>query len=130
MTYKKILKFAILAFAVTLLVSNAAYAKPFTEAFKGGLASINSFFESGQYKVYSKVIDFFIFSLLFISLYNIGAMHVFKDIKRPERIIVIILGLITAFLLVIGGYSIILLLPFVNWFLYVLIFLFWWWLLK
>lgn len=130
MTHKKIIKYALLAFAVILFVSNIAYAKPFTEAFKGGLARINSFFESGQYEAYSRVIDFFIFSVLFISLFSAGAKHVFKDIKRPERVIVIILGLITAFLLVIGGYSIISLLPFVNWFLYALIFLFWWWVLK
>ena len=112
-----------------LLVSTFAYAKPFTDNFKGGLAQISEFFAKEKYKPYTKAIDFFFFSLLFVSVYMMGVRYAFKQVKAPESLIAILLGLATAFLLVLGGFSITLLLPFVNWILFALIFLFWWWVL-
>lgn len=127
---KKSINLAILLAALVLVLSTIAYAKPFTEAFRGGLLSINSFFTGQQYKAYAETIDFVFFALLFIAIYMMGARYAFKEVKRPEQVIVILLGLMTAFLLVLGGFSATLLLPYLPWLLYTLLFIFYWWLLK
>ncbi|MDP3765359.1 MAG: hypothetical protein Q8R04_02500 [Nanoarchaeota archaeon] len=126
----KLVSASILIFTLALLLSTIAYAKPFTDVFKGGLIQINDFFAKEQYKAYAKTIDFFFFSFLFMSIYMMGVKYAFKEVKRPEQAIAILLGLITAFLMVMGGYSIAKLLPFINWFLYFLLFVFFWRLLK
>ncbi len=127
---KKLINAAILIIALLLLLSTISYAKPFTDALQGGLIQINSFFTGEQYKPYAKTIDFFFFALLFTAIYMMGARYAFKEVKKPEQVIVILLGLMTAFLLVLGGWSATLLLPYINWFLYTLLFIFYFWLLK
>ena len=112
------------------LFSITAYAKPFTDSFRGGLIQINDFFASEQYKAYAAAIDFFFFSFLFIAIYMMGARYAFKEVKRPEQVIVILLGLMTAFLMVLGGFSATILLPYMNWLLYVLLFILIWLMLK
>lgn len=114
----------------TILLSNLAYARPFTDMFVNGLVSINSFLDSGQYLIYAKTIDFFFFALLFISVYMMGARYAFKEMKKPEKAIVLLLGLMTAFLLVVAGFSVAILLPYIHWILYFLLFAFYMWLLK
>ncbi len=126
-TNKKLIIALILVF---VLLSTIAYAQPITDSFKGGLIAINDFFENEGYAPYATAIDFFFFSLLFIAIYMMGARYAFKEIKRPEQVIVILLGLMTAFMLVIGGFSAVILLPYIHWLLYLLLFLLIWWLLK
>ncbi|MBI2658655.1 hypothetical protein HYX05_00950 [Candidatus Woesearchaeota archaeon] len=127
---KKGVNLAILALTLLLLLSTIAYAKPFTDAFTGGLTQINDFFVNEQYKAYATAIDFFFFALLFISVYMIGIRYAFKEVKKPEKVIAVLLGLMTAFLLVLGGFSATILLPYIHWLLYLLLFMFYWWLLK
>ena len=126
---KLISKTAIIVF-VAVLLAQIVLAKQFTTIFSGGLSSINELFTTESFVPYAKAIDFFFFSFLFIAVYTIGARSAFKEIKRPERIIVILLGLLTAFLLVLGGYSIIMLIPFLPYLLLLLLFMLFWWLLK
>src|SRR3989338_8619781 len=129
-------KMMILIISILLLVilSSLVSARPITDsiagAFGGGLMQINNFFESRQYEPYSKAIDFFFFSFLFIAVYMMGARYAFKEMKRPEQVIVILLGLATAFLLVLRDISITSLLPWIHWILYVLLFMLYWWMLK
>ena len=78
---KKLISASILIFALILLLSTIVHAKPFTEAFRGGLIQINDFFVSEQYKVYAKAIDFFFFSLLFIPFNN----HQYKINSRVYK---------------------------------------------
>jgi len=119
----------VLALSLVLL-SNIAYAKPFTEGFDSVLIKANDFFGKEQYKAYSKTIDFIVFALIFIAIYMRGVKFAFKEINKTEKLLAVILGLTTAFLMVIGDFSIVALLPFVNWFLYFLLFALIWWLLK
>ena len=119
----------VLALSLVLL-SNIAYAKPFTEGFDSVLIKVNDFFGKEQYKAYSKTIDFIVFALIFIAIYMRGVKFAFKEINKTEKLLAVILGLTTAFLMVIGDFSIVALLPFVNWFLYFLLFALIWWLLK
>ena len=121
------LKGILLAAASFALLAQAAHAAPITDAFKGALIIISNFFLGRQYEPYSTAIDFFIFSILFVALYMRGGKFLFKEIGKPERVIIILLGIVTAFLLVIAGFSIILLAPFANWILILLLFgsIFW-----
>ncbi|MBI1935499.1 hypothetical protein HYS31_03585 [Candidatus Woesearchaeota archaeon] len=121
---------ALILIIMSLFLSTSAYARPVTDVFTDGLLRINDFFTSRQYEMYSSAIDFFFFSLLFISIYMIGVRYAFKEVKRPEQVIAILLGLMTAFLLVLGGFSITVLLPYVNWILYIVLFILYGWLLK
>ena len=120
----------IVTILILILLSTITYARPLTDSFRGGLIEINNFFENEGYAPYATTIDFFFFALLFIAIYMMGARYALKEVKRPEQVIVILLGLMTAFLLVLGGWSATLLLPYMLWFLYLLLFLLWWWLLK
>ncbi len=120
----------ILIFMFLVILSGITYAKPFTNAFEGGLININNFFEAREYEAYSKTIDFFFFTLLFIAIYMMGARYAFKEVKRPEQAIVILLGLMTSILLVIAGISATILLPYIHWIFYILLFILYWWLLK
>lgn len=126
---KKIIIVSVFILLFTLL-SSIAFAKPVTDVFAGGLLQINNFFEARQYEPYSKTIDFFFFALLFIAVYMMGARYAFKEIKRPEQVIVILLGLMTAFLLVLADISATVLLPYIHWLLYLLLFILYWHLLK
>lgn len=126
----KVISVSILAAALVLLLSASAYAVPITEMFRGGLIQVNSFFVQEQFRAYATAIDFFFFSLLFIAVYMMGARYAFKEIKRPEQTIVILLGLMTGFLLVIGGFSATILLPYIHWILYLFLFILLWHLLK
>ncbi len=124
------LRIAFLMAVMFMLLINITYARTIAEIFGNSLVAIGNFFELSQYEPYSNAIDFFLFSILFVSLYMVGAKNVFKEVKKPERVIVILLGLVTAFLLVLAGFSITLLLPYVNWLIFLLLFLFLLWLLK
>lgn len=126
----KILTIALILAFLLVLLSNIAYAKPFTEGFEGVFIKINDFFEKEQYKAYAKTIDFIVFALLFTAIYMRGVKFAFKEVKKIEKVIAVVLGLTTAFLMVIGDFSIVALLPFVIWFLYFLLFVLIWWLLK
>lgn len=130
MANKKLTAMLILGITLLSLLSTIAYAKPFTDAFRGGLMQINDFFVNEQYKPYSAAIDFFFFSLLFIAIYMMGARYAFKEVKKPEQVIVILLGLMTAFLLVLAGFSATIILPYIQWLLYTLLFILYFWLLK
>src|SRR3989338_6664133 len=129
-------KMIVLIISILLLVilSSFVSAMPITDsiagAFGGGLIQINNFFESRQYEPYSKAIDFFFFALLFTAVYMMGARYAFKEMKRPEQVIVILLGLMTAFLIVLADISATVLLPYIHWLFYVLLFTLYWWLLK
>ena len=123
-------KLKILAILMFLLVIPIAYASPITEVFANGLIDINNFFAGKQYEPYATALDFFLFSILFVSVYMIGARYAFKEMRSPEKTIVILLGLLTGFLLVLAGFSIIVFLPYMHWILYLLLFLLLWWLLK
>ncbi|MBI2653534.1 C1 family peptidase [Candidatus Woesearchaeota archaeon] len=128
--HKKLITAMILIVVSVLTLSIIAYAKPFTDSFQGGLVQINDFFTKEKYKPYSKAIDFFFFALLFVSIYMMGVRYAFKEVKQPERVIAILLGLMTAFLLVLADISVTALLPYIQWFLYLLLFILYWWLLK
>ena len=127
---KKLIIASIFIVAFILLLSTITYARPFTEILSGGLLQINNFFENEGYAPYATAIDFFFFSLLFIAIYMMGARYSFKEVKRPEQVIVILLGLMTAFLLVLADISAVILLPYIHWLFYVLLFMLYWWLLK
>src|SRR3989338_11147578 len=120
-----------LIFALMILLSSSAFARPLTDAtfdvFGGGLLKMNNFFEARQYEPYSKAIDFFFFALLFTAVYMMGARYAFKEMKRPEQVIVILLGLMTAFLLVLADISATVLLHYIHWLLYLLLFMLFWW---
>lgn len=126
----KLIKLVILLVTLLILLSTFVYAKPFTEAFIGALTIIHDFFVQEQYKPFAKVIDFFVFLFLFIFVYMKGAQFAFKEVKRPEQGIVIVLGIVTAFLLVVADVSISGLLPFINWIFYILSFILSWIMLK
>ena len=127
---RKLISTPILILALILLLSTISYAKPFTDAFKDSLIKFNDFFEKEEYIAYSKTIDFFVFTILFTSIYLIGVKYAFREVNKPEKAIAVMLGLMSAFLMISQDYSIIKLLPFVNWFLYLLLFILIWWLLK
>ena len=105
-----------------VLFSSIVYAAPITDMFVGGLVQINNFFVNEQFAPYATAIDFFFFTLLFTAIYMMGARYAFKEIKRPEQVIVILLGLMTGFLLVLGGFSATIVLPYIQWLLYLLLF--------
>ncbi len=127
---KRLINATILLVTLILFLSTLTYAKPFTDLFRGGLIDINDFFTEDGFKPYSKAIDFVFFSFLFIAIYMMGVKYAFKEVKKPERAIAVLLGLMTAFLLVLGEWSSTLLLPYIHWILYFLLFLFYWWVSK
>ena len=77
-----------------------------------------------------QLIDFLFFSLLFISIYLIGVRYAFRQTGKPEKTIAVLLGLLTSFLLVMNGYSINMLVDYVNWVFIFLLFAVIWFLLK
>ena len=95
-----------------------------------GLMSVNDFFASNQYQTYAQIIDFIFFSFMFISVYMIGARYGLKEVKRPEKVLAIVLGILSSFLLVSAGFSVTLLVPYIQWLLYFLLFTAIWLLLK
>ena len=127
---KRLLSGLILIFALMILLSTIVHAKPFTDAFRGGLIEINNFFTGEQYKPYAKAIDFFFFSLLFVAIYLIGVRYAFREVGKSERVIAVLFGLISALLLVLKDYSIILLIPYIDWLLPILLFIIFWLILK
>ncbi|MBI2101223.1 hypothetical protein HYT53_01305 [Candidatus Woesearchaeota archaeon] len=127
---KKIINASILLIALIVLFSTITYAKPFTDVLRDSLTRINDFFAQENYKPYAKTIDFFIFSIIFISIYLIGVRYAFKEVKRPEQAVAIVLGFTTAFLFVLRDYSITSLLPYMQYLLYAFIFVMWMLVLK
>lgn len=112
-----------------ILLSNIAYAQ-LSEGIESSLERFNKFLETGEYENYSKVIDFLVFSLLFISIYMIGVRYAFRQLNKPEKVIAVVLGLMSALLLVAQGKTILSLVPLIALFLYFLLFTLIWWLLK
>lgn len=112
------------------LYSTLSYAAPLSDSISNGLIAVNNFFESNQYEAYASIIDFMFFSILFISIYLIGVRYGLRQVSKPEKTIAVMLGLLTAFLLVSAGFSIGNLIPYVNWVLYFLLFLVLWFVLK
>lgn len=129
-TNKKIIKAGILIFALISLLSTTAYSNTFTDAFKDGLMQINDFFEKEQYEPYAKIIDLFFFALLFISIYLIGVRYAFKEVNKPEKVIAVVLGLMSALLMVSRDYSVISLIPYAPLLFYLLIFILFWLIFK
>lgn len=123
-------KLIILSILVFALLATISYAKSFTDVLGNSFILINDFFKNENYKPYSLIIDFFVFSVVFMAIYMRGVKFAFKEVTKTEKALAVILGLTTAFLMVIGGYSISKLLPFVNWLLFFLLFALIWWLLK
>lgn len=121
---------AILLILIVILLSNIVNAQSLSEIIKENLGKFNEFLESGEYEKYAKVIDFLVFSLLFISIYMIGVRYAFRQLNKPEKLIAIVLGLMSALLLVSQGKSILSLVPLIALFLYFLLFTLIWWLLK
>ena len=113
-----------------IMFSTLSYASALSGSISNGLIAINNFFESNQYESYATIIDFFFFSVLFISIYLMGARYGFRQLAKPEKTIAVLLGLLTAFLLVSSGFSIGSLLPYVNWIVYFLMFSVIWFALK
>ncbi|KHO51117.1 MAG: hypothetical protein QT04_C0046G0002 [archaeon GW2011_AR11] len=95
-----------------------------------GLININNAFSSQRYLAYIKVIDFTFFLFLFFAIYYIVVPYAFKQKSRPVTFIAFILALMTAFLFVMGGYSVKNLIPFLPWFIFVLLVIFFWKLLE
>lgn len=112
-----------------ILLSNIVHAQ-LSNGVGNYLERLNNFLETGEYENYSKVIDFIVFSLLFISIYMIGVRYAFRQLNKPEKLIAIVLGLMSALLLVAQGKSILSLTPLIALFLYFLLFTLIWWLLK
>ncbi len=115
---------------ILLLLPALSYADALTDNISEALLKINSFLESNQYEAYANIIDFVFFSLLLVSIYLIGAKYGFRELGKPEKTIAVLLGFLSAFLLVSGGFSIIGLIPYVGWIVYFLIFLVVWLVLK
>src|SRR3989338_1291430 len=88
---------------IFISISPIVYSATVPDLFSGGIGNINDFLT--RESLYPKVIDFVFFALLFISVYQIGAKYAFKEMKRPEQMIVILLGLATAYLLVLADVS-------------------------
>ena len=126
----RINKKIILPVLIFSLFATIAYAKSFTDVLGESFSLINDFFKNEGYKPYSLIIDFFVFFVVFLAIYMRGIKFAFKEVTKTEKALAVILGLATAFLMVIGGYSISKLLPFVNLLLYFLLFALMWWLLK
>lgn len=112
------------------LLATIAYAKSFTDVLGESLGLINDFFRNEGYKPYALAIDFFVFFAVFLAIYMRGIKFAFKEVNKTEKGLAIVLALTTAFLLVLGGYSIEKLLPFLQYFLFFLLFALIWWLLK
>ena len=115
---------------IAILLSNIANAQSLSESVRDSIIKFNEFLESGEYENYAKVIDFIVFSLLFISIYMIGVRYAFRQLDKPEKLIAVVLGLMSALLLVAQGKSILSLVPLIALFLYFLLFTLIWWLLK
>ena len=115
---------------LSFMLSTFSYARALSDSVSNGLIAINNFFESNQYEAYASIIDFMFFSALFISIYLIGVRYGLRQVSRPEKTIAVLLGLLTAFLLVSAGFSIDNLIPYVNWILYILLFSIIWFVLK
>ena len=122
---KKIKNSAILVILL-ILVPVIVSAQPFSDA----LEKINNFFEKEQYEPYAKAIDFFFFLLLFTSIYLIGVRYAFKEVNKPEKLIAIVLGLMSALLMTSQGYSLTSLIPYLSWLFYLLLFILFWLLFK
>ncbi len=119
---KKTGRTAFILLGTLLLSPSIVSAQTLADFFGSGLYGINSFLQQGASNSYIKTIDFVFFAMLFVSVYLIGAKYAFKELKRPEKAVAVLLGLMTAFLLVLAGISIGVLLPYVNWILYVMLF--------
>lgn len=115
-------------FVMFVLLATSAYASQISDQILRIPLVINDFFAS--YQAYSQVIDFGFFALLFVSVYLIGVRYAFREVNKPEKMIAVLLGFMTAFLLVAGGISTTMLVPYVHWIFYFLLFVVIWSLLK
>ncbi len=118
----------ILFWVIFLIAVPVAFAATLPDMFSYGLTDIQNFLREDN--PYYKVIDFIFYALLFIAVYMIGGKYAFKEMKRPEKAIAVLLGLMTAFLLVLAGVSTKGFLPYIHYLFYVLLFILYWLLLK
>ncbi|MBI2659964.1 hypothetical protein HYX07_02285 [Candidatus Woesearchaeota archaeon] len=123
-------KTLILPILIFVLLATIVYAKSFADVLGESLARINDFFKNENYKPYSWVIDFFVFFAVFLAIYMRGIKFAFKEVNKTEKALAVVLALTTAFLMILGGYSIVKMLPFLQYFLFFLLFALIWWLLK
>ena len=129
-TNKKVAITSLLIITLLSLLSFGAHAKPLAEALDDALLQVNDFFANEKYQSYSKTIDFFFFALLFTSVYLIGVRHAFKEVNKPEKVIAVLLGFMSAFLTISNGYSVTSLIDYIQVLLYILLFILFWLLLK
>ena len=121
--------FAVAFFASMLIFAASSYAS-LSDSFSNGLITFNNFFASNEYQNYAQIIDFAVFSLLFISAYMIGAKYGLKQIGKPEQVFIVVAGILSSFLLVSAGFSLAFLVPYIQYLLYFILFTAIWLLLK
>src|SRR3989338_2628702 len=95
-----------------------------------GLININNSFSSQRYLAYIKVIDFMFFFFLFFAIYYIVVPYAFKQQSRPVTFLAFLLAFMTALLFVMGGYSVKNLIPYIPWFIFLLLVIFFYKLLE
>lgn len=128
---KNVARIILLGVVFTLL-STVVYAQ-IGDLFVRGLTNISNFFDDSRYRNYAVAIDFFLFTAGFTAIFLIGLQTAFglrkegqtewkSTITRPLQALAIVLGLLAALLLIRQGYSSADLLPYMHWFLCVLIF--------
>ena len=107
---------------IAVLLSNFAFARTPGEIFTDSLISMNNFFENESYKPFSKLIDFVFFSIVFMSLFTVGAKKVFSEYTKPIQVIVILFGLALALVFVLADISFMNLFKYAWYILYILLF--------
>src|SRR3989338_6483103 len=123
------LKIVVPILLLLIIMPTISKAATLTDTFKFGLEDVDKFLNNKDNR-YLTIIDFLFFSLLFVSVYLIGVKYAFKELKRAEKTIVILLGVMTAYLLVLADISVTYLLPYIHYIFYFLLFLLYWWMLK
>lgn len=93
-----------------LLSVNLVYAQGLSDA----LLRINSFFERGGNSSYNTLIDFMLFFLIGLSAMMIGVKAIFPDQMRQGKMIAIVIALIFTVALIRAGVSVLSLLPYVG----------------
>ncbi len=103
-------KNAFLIFLFLIISTNIVYAQGISDA----LLRLNHFFEGGGYSAYSTMIDFMLFFLIGLSAMMIGVKAIFPDQMRQGKMIAIVIALIFTVSLVRAGVSVLSLLPYVG----------------
>ncbi len=117
----RIVNILLLTLVLAAPLASAALLSNVGDSFASLFTKIDRFFSGQQYKPYTKTIDFFFFTLLFVSIYLVVIKYAFKENTRIVKFIAFLLGLMSGFLLVQGGYTTAGLLPYIPWFLFILL---------